>query len=53
MNEELVQNGVMTAEIDPRIVMDLSIFKIGGWNILQPTNQNLLEILLMGMNLGC
>ena len=49
MNEELVQNGVMTeksvkifvmnAKIDPKVVMDLSIFKLGG----QPINQTLLE----------
>ena len=53
MNEELVQNGVMNqkfvknfvvnAKIDPKVVMDLSILKIGGWNSLQPINQNLLE----------
>ena len=53
MNEELVQNGVMDgkfvknfvtdAKVDPKVVMDLSIFKIGGWNSLQPINQNLLE----------
>ena len=33
----------MDAKIDPKVVMDLSIFKIGGWNSLQPNNQNLLE----------
>ena len=54
MNEELVQNGVvndkfvknfvMNAKIDPKVVVDLSIlFKNGGWNSLQPINQNLLE----------
>ena len=53
MNEELVQNSVMNgkfvknfvmnAKIDPKVVMDLSILKIGGWNSLQPINQNLLE----------
>ena len=43
MNEELVQNGVMNAEIDPKIVMDLPIFKIGGWNSLQPSKQKMLE----------
>ena len=52
MDEELVQNGVtdgkfvknfvMDANTDPKVVMDLSIFKIGGWNSLQPSNQNLL-----------
>ena len=55
MDEELVQNGVMdekfvrnllmNAKIDPKVVMDLSIFKIGGWNSLQPINQNLLEFI--------
>ena len=53
MDEELVQNGamdgkfaknlVMDAKIDPKVVMELSIFKSGGWNSLQPINQNLLE----------
>ena len=53
LNEELVQNGamndkfvrnfVMEAKIDAKVVMDLSIFKIGWWNSLQPINQNLLE----------
>ena len=43
MNEEVVQNGVMNAVIDLKVVTDLSIFKIGGWNSLQPINQNFLE----------
>ena len=43
MDEELVQNVVMDAKIDPRVVMDLSAFKIGGWNILQPSNRKLLD----------
>ena len=53
MNEESVQNGAMDekivkkfvkdAKIDPKVVMELSILKIGGWNSLQPINQNLLE----------
>ena len=42
-DEELVQNGVMDAKIDPKVVMDLFMFKIGGWNILQPSNRKLLE----------
>ena len=56
MDEELVRNGVMDgrfvkdfvmdAKIDPKVVMDLSIFKIGGWNSLQPINQNLLEVFI-------
>ena len=36
MDEEFVKNFVMDAKIDPKIVMDLSLFKIGGWNIVQP-----------------
>ena len=43
MIEELVQNDVMDAKIEPKVVMDLSIFNIGGWNSLEPINQNLLE----------
>ena len=53
MNEELVQNGVMNekfvknfvmnAKMDPKVLMDLSTFEIGGWNSLQPSNQHLLE----------
>ena len=42
-DEELVQNGVMDAKNDPKVVMDLFIFKIGGWNILQHSNRKLLE----------
>ena len=33
----------MNAKNNPKIVMDLSICKIGGWNSLQPINQKLLE----------
>ena len=29
--------------IDPKVVMDLPIVKIGGWNILQPSSRKLLE----------
>ena len=29
-----MKNFVMDAKINPKVVMDLSIFKIGGWNIL-------------------
>ena len=39
----MIQNFVMDAKIDPKVVMDLSMFKIGGWNILQPSNRKLLE----------
>ena len=43
MNEKFVKNFVRSAKIDPKVVMDLSIFTIGGWNSLQPVNQNLSE----------
>ena len=47
MNEDMdgkfAKSFVMTAKIVPKVVMDLSIFKIGGWNSLQLINQNLLE----------
>ena len=43
IDEELVKNFVMDAKIDPKVVMDLSIFKIGGWNILQLSNRKLSE----------
>ena len=33
----------MDAKIDPKVVMDLSMFKSGGWNSLQPIDQKLLE----------
>ena len=35
MDEQMMENSVMDAKIDPKVVMDLSIFKIGGWNELQ------------------
>ena len=43
MNDKFVKNFVMNAKFDPKVVMFLSIFKIGGWNSLQPSNQTLLE----------
>ena len=53
MDEGLVQNGVMDGKfvknfvmddtIDPKVVIDPSVFEIDGWNSLQPINQNLLE----------
>ena len=43
MDEKIVKNFAMGAKIDPMVEMDLSIFKIGGWNILQPSNRKLLE----------
>ena len=42
MNAEFVKNSVMNVKVDPKAVMDLSLFKIGGWNSLPPSNQNLL-----------
>ena len=33
----------MDAKMDPKVVMDLPVFKICGWNILQPSNRKLLE----------
>ena len=35
-----MQNNV----IDAKVVKDLSIFKIGGWNDLQPSNQQSHEL---------
>ena len=43
MDGKFVKNFVMDAKIDPKVVMDLSIFKIGGWNSLQPIKQKLLK----------
>ena len=43
MNEKIVKNFVINSTIDPKVVRDLSIFKIGGWNSLQSINQKLLE----------
>ena len=43
MKNQFVKNFVMGAKIDPKVVMDLSIFKIGGWNLLQPGIRKLLE----------
>ena len=67
MDEELVQNDVMdgkfvknfvmnfvlTAKSDPKVVMGLSVFKIGGWNSLQPSIKICWRNLLMRMNRGC
>ena len=43
MDGKFVKNFVMDAKIDPKVVTDLSTFKISGWNSLQPINENLLE----------
>ena len=38
-----MKNFVMSAKIDPKVVIDLSVFKSGGWNILQSSNRKLSE----------
>ena len=43
MGGQFVKNFVMDARNYPRVVMDLSMFKIGGWSRLRPISQNLLE----------
>ena len=43
MDEKFVKNFVMDAKSDPKVVLGRSIFKIGGWNSMQPINQKLLE----------
>ena len=43
MNEELVKNSVMNANVDPKVVMDLSKFQIAGWIMFQPSNEKLLQ----------
>ena len=43
MDENFVKNFVMDAKIDPKVVRNLFMFKIGGWNILQPSNRKLSE----------
>ena len=43
MDGKFLKNFVMDAKFDPKVVIDLAIFEIGGWNSLQPKNQNLLE----------
>ena len=53
MTEEFVKNSVMNATIDPKIVMDLSIFKIGGWKIYSRATTIFWKNLLMRLNRGC
>ena len=43
MDGQFVKNFVVGAKIDPKVVMDLSIVKISGWNILEPSNRKLSE----------
>ena len=38
-----MKNFVMGAKIDPKVLMDLFVFKICGWNISQPSNRKLWE----------
>ena len=40
MCEKMVKNFVIGGKIGPKVVMNLSIFKIGGWNMLQLSNRN-------------
>ena len=53
MDEKIVKNFVMGAKIDPKVVMDLSVNKIGGWNILHQEIENCLKNLSMRMNRDC
>ena len=53
MNEKFVKDSVMNAKIDPKVVMVLSIFKICGWNNLQPSNQHLMEEFIGENDSGC
>ena len=32
MDEQLLENSVTDAKIDPKVVMDPFVFKIGGWH---------------------
>ena len=43
MDAKFVKNFVMGAKIDPKVEMDLSLFKVGGWKILQLSIRKLLE----------
>ena len=43
MDGQFVKNSVVGAKIDPKVVMDLSMVKIGGWNTLEPSNRILSE----------
>ena len=64
LDEELVQNVAMAgkfvknfvtdAKIDPKVEMDLPIFEISGWNILQRSKRKKCwENLLKKMSYGC
>ena len=43
MDEKFVKNFVMDAIMDPKVEMDLPVFKISGWNILQLSKRKLLQ----------
>ena len=43
MGENFVKNFVMGAKIDPKVEMDISMFELGGWKILQNNSRKLLE----------
>ena len=46
MDEKIVKIFVMSAKIVPKVEMDQSIFKTGGWTILQLSNRKLFEELI-------
>ena len=43
MDEQLMEDGLMDAKIGPKVVMDLSIFKIGGWNNFATQRSTVIE----------
>ena len=46
MSEEFVKSSVMSAKIDAKVVVELSMFKIGGWNNLySPRNPKFFSIM--------
>ena len=54
MDEEFVKNFVMGAKIDPKFVMDLSVFKIGGWgSFYNPVIENCWKKVLRRMIRSC
>ena len=52
MDGQFVKNFVVDAKIDPKVVVDLSVFKICGSNILQPSDRNCWRNLLIRMLRG-
>ena len=53
MDEEFVKNIVMGANIDPKVEMDLSIFKIGGGTCCNQEIENCWKNPLGKMNFSC